>query len=84
MLLVSDAGEVSMDTFLTQQEVEYLTGRRVKAKQAEILRRMGVPFFLNAGGRPIVTRVAIEGRGGAVELSKPKWVPRVLEGRHGA
>ena len=29
MLLVSDAGEVSMDTFLTQEEVEYLTGRRV-------------------------------------------------------
>ena len=83
MLLVSDAGEVSMDTFLTQEEVEYLTGRRVKAKQAEILRRMGVPFFLNAGGRPIVTRVAIEGRGGAAELSRPKWVPRVLEGRHG-
>ncbi|WP_374626564.1 DUF4224 domain-containing protein [Pandoraea sp.] len=45
---------------------------------------MGVPFFLNAGGRPIVTRVAVEGRGGAVELSKPKWVPRVLEGGHGA
>ncbi|WP_260466815.1 DUF4224 domain-containing protein [Pandoraea apista] len=72
-----------METFLTREEVVYLTGRQVKTKQAETLRRMGVPFFLNAGGRPIVTRVAVEGRGDALEVSKPRWTPRVLEGDHG-
>ncbi len=72
-----------METFLTREEVVYLTGRQVKTKQAEMLRRMGVPFFLNAGGRPIVTRVAVEGRGDALDVRKPGWNPRVLEGDHG-
>ncbi|AJP57974.1 hypothetical protein UC34_15350 [Pandoraea vervacti] len=73
-----------METFLAREEVQYLTGRQIKTKQAEALRRMGVPFFLNAGGRPIVARVAIEGRGGEAVVSTPRWVPRVLEGEHGA
>ncbi|MFJ2993639.1 DUF4224 domain-containing protein [Pandoraea sp. NPDC087047] len=78
------AGESMMETFSTRDEVQYLTGRQIKTKQAEMLRRMGIPFFLNAGGRPIVARVAIEGRGGSVAVISPKWVPRVLGERHGA
>ncbi|VVE56415.1 hypothetical protein PCA20602_05100 [Pandoraea capi] len=73
-----------METFLTREEVQYLTGRQIKTKQAEALRRMGIPFFLNAGGRPIVARVAIEGRGGDLVVGKPRWAPRVLEDGHGA
>jgi len=73
-----------METFLTREEVQYLTGRQIKTKQAEMLRRMGIPFFLNAGGRPIVARVAIEGRGAGGEFISPKWVPRVLGERYGA
>jgi hypothetical protein len=47
--------------FLTADELAELTGRKVKSKQIEALRRMGVPFRVNAVGKPVVTRVAIEG-----------------------
>jgi len=54
--------------FLTEDEVGILTGikrgRNGKSGyqlQAEQLRRMGLPFFVNACSRPIVTRVAVEG-----------------------
>lgn len=48
--------------FLEPGEVAELTGRKIKSKQIEILRRMGIPFFVNACGKPVVTRNAIEGR----------------------
>lgn len=32
------------DTFLTKEEVAILTGRKVRAKQIEHLRTMGLPF----------------------------------------
>ncbi|MEM5426111.1 DUF4224 domain-containing protein [Paraburkholderia ferrariae] len=49
-------------TFLSTDELVVLTGRKVKSKQVEALRRMGVPFLVNACGRAVVTRAAIEGR----------------------
>ncbi|WP_410594122.1 DUF4224 domain-containing protein, partial [Bacillus sp. SIMBA_074] len=50
------------ETFLSTNELVVLTGRKLKSKQVEALRRMGLPFFVNACGRPIVTRAAVEGR----------------------
>jgi hypothetical protein len=47
--------------FLEPEEVRILTGRTHKAKQIAQLRKMGIPFFLNAAGHPIVSRAAIEG-----------------------
>lgn len=47
--------------FLNADELAELTGRKVKSKQIEALRRIGVPFRVNALGKPVVTRVAIEG-----------------------
>jgi hypothetical protein len=35
---------------------------------------MGIPFFVNACGQPVITRVAVEGRPVAVER-KPAWTP---------
>lgn len=31
--------------FLTQEELVELTGRKIKSKQIEVLRRMGLPFW---------------------------------------
>jgi len=63
-------------TFLTPEDLRVLTGKAQKAKQAEQLRRIGVPFFLNAAGIPVVTRAAVEG-GGEKTARKP-WTPKVL------
>lgn len=77
-----------MDTFLSAEEMAELTGiktgKRIKGKtvhreqlQAEFLRTMGIPFYLNARGRPVVVRANIMGRPSA-EQPKPVWQPRVL------
>ncbi|MDR1889350.1 MAG: DUF4224 domain-containing protein [Zoogloeaceae bacterium] len=63
--------------FLTDEELAHLTGRKLKSGQIEQLRRMMIPFHVNALGRPVVTLSAIEG--GRVEPKKePKWTPRCL------
>jgi hypothetical protein len=62
-----------MSAFLTQDDVATLTGRKVKSMQIEALKKMRLPFFVNACGRPIVTVSAIEGRR---EAPQPKtWSP---------
>lgn len=59
--------------FLTQEEVSELTGRKVKSKQISALAKMGIPYFVNAAGRPIVSRAVIEGTMSvAASLSQPK------------
>lgn len=50
-----------MSMFLTKEEVAELTGRKTKAKQIEHLRRIGMRFWVNALGNPVVPRSAIEG-----------------------
>lgn len=63
-------------TFLEQSEIFELTGRKLKSLQVQALRQMGVPFFINAIGRPVVTRTAIEGKTAqAAPLEKGAWVP---------
>lgn len=66
--------------FLTAEELRVLTGRTFKRLQIEALRKMGIPFFVNAMGRAIVARTAIEGNGKAASATPPKqgWMPRVL------
>ncbi|WP_423378171.1 DUF4224 domain-containing protein [Burkholderia sp. LMG 32019] len=63
--------------FLSPLELAVLTGRKIKSKQVEALRRMGVPFFVNACGRAVVARSAIEGRSSASVRSesgaRPGW-----------
>ena len=70
-----------MSTFLTPEEIRDLTGiARGKAGktremlQAAALRTMKIPFYLNAVGRPIVTRHSIEGQA-IPEDSAPTWEP---------
>lgn len=68
--------------FLSAQELVELTGRKVKNKQIQVLRSMAVPFFVNALGRPVVARVAIEGRACLPGDRSPRtsWQPRVVVG----
>lgn len=69
-----------MDTFLTTEAVVRLTGRRRKSKQIEALRTMGLPFWVNAIGEPVVAVAAIEGRREAPR--EKTWVmPRRSDGQ---
>lgn len=62
--------------FLGNDEITVLTGRKIKSKQIEALRKMGIPYFVNATGHPVVTRTAIEGK--KDEPQPKKWTPNVL------
>lgn len=64
-------------TFLDDAEIATLTGRKMKGRQIEALRHMGIPFFVNATGHPVVCRSAAEGSKKEPE-PKRTWVPRVL------
>lgn len=72
--------------FLDDEEIATLTGIRRgqggvsrDALQAEHLRKIGVPFYLNRRGRPLVVREVLTGAR-VVPAAKPKWTPRPLQG----
>lgn len=78
-----------MTTFLNAEEMAELTGiktgRRINGKtvrreqlQAEWLRSAGIPFYINARGRPIVVRENMTGKSGASEQPRIAWQPRAL------
>lgn len=66
------------DMFLTKDEIATLTGRKTKSKQIEALRKMALPFWVNANDAPVVPRSAIEGRRELPKPEKPKWIPFCL------
>lgn len=74
-----------MSLFLTCEEIAELTGIK-KGKngktrnqlQVEQLRLMGVAFFVNACGRPIVTHAAIEGNKQLAQEKSPTWKPAIV------
>jgi len=65
------------DTFLTPDEIAELTGRSFASRQIEALRAMGVPFWVNAVGRPVVARAAIQAQTSRPVIDRP-WTPRPL------
>jgi hypothetical protein len=65
-----------VQTFLTADELVALTGRKRKAHQIEALRQQGIPFYVNAIGRPVVVRAALNGA--TAVQARPTWSPRVL------
>lgn len=65
-------------TFLTDEEIARLTGRARARHQVEQLRRQGIPFWLNAAGRPIVARAAIEGQNTRPNRPEKTWTPAPL------
>jgi hypothetical protein len=68
--------------FLTDQELFELTGRKLRRLQIEQLKRMLIPFHINALGRPVVTRRAIVGMQTANQDAalKTSWTPRAMKG----
>lgn len=68
------------DLFLTDEELHALTGRKLRRLQIEQLRRMLIPFRVNALGKPVVTRDAITGAGPAQKADSRGWMPRVVGG----
>lgn len=60
--------------FLTRDQVQELTGTRVRAKQLAWLARQGILHWQNVAGRVVVPVSAIEGR--KSEPPKPEWKPR--------
>ena len=68
--------------FLTPDELALLTGFQRKGRQVEQLRRMGIAFYVNACGRPVVARTSIEGR--AAGVPPRAWAPSVVKIARGA
>lgn len=65
-----------LSLFLDANDIAALTGCKLKARQIEQLKKMGLPFWVNAAGRPVVPRSAIDGQK-MVEQDK-SWTPRPL------
>lgn len=70
--------EKAPKTFLSPDEIAVLTGRKSKSRQIEALREMGLSFFVNGIGHPVVARSTIEGGKAVTEPPKKEWVPYVL------
>jgi hypothetical protein len=70
---------MTRNLFLSPDELSNLTGRKIARLQIDQFRRMMIPFYINALGRPVVTVAAIVG----AEKQPPAtgavtWTPRVL------
>jgi len=68
--------------FLNPDELVLLTGFHRKGRQVDQLRRMGIAFYINGCGRPVVARAAMEG--GAASVSPRTWFPSVVKLARGA
>lgn len=66
--------------FITDDEMLKLTGRKVRKLQIDQLRRMLIPFHVNALGRPVVARSAVTGAQPATKQAPTGWAPRVVNG----
>jgi hypothetical protein len=73
-----------MSMFLSQDDIEELTGvsqgKAGKTRfelQIAALKKMKVPHYVNAAGRPVVARAVIEG-GTQPEIRQPTWEPRLV------
>lgn len=62
-----------MSTFLDSHDIAILTGRKIRSLQIQALKKMGLPFWINALGKPVVAIAAIEGRREAPQ--KKTWTP---------
>ncbi|MGH8487884.1 MAG: DUF4224 domain-containing protein [Gammaproteobacteria bacterium] len=75
-----------MSIFLSADEIATLTGKRRKSCQVAWLRESGIPFHVNACGRPVVTRAAVEGRKTDSDKNTGVWhsaVRKIIVQRHG-
>jgi Domain of unknown function (DUF4224) len=78
----SEQGLIPATMFLNPDELAMLTGFHRKGRQVEQLRHMGIAFYINGCGRPVVARTSIEGR--AKGASPCVWTPSVVKLSTGA
>jgi hypothetical protein len=71
-----------MSIFLEQSDVAILTGKKLKAQQVDVLRGMGILFYVNAAGHPVVPKSAVEGLNKPIEQQDKPWVP-AMKANHG-
>lgn len=69
---------MSESLFLTDEQLQQLTGRKHKSRQIEWLKAEAIPFRVNATGHAVVTRGAIEGRKESQDQAPRRWMPRVV------
>ena len=83
-LMLRSAAQVTgtSGAFLTPDELVVLTGFHRKGRQVEQLRRMGIAFYVNGCGRPVVARSSIEGSAAGASLCA--WTPSVAKLTRGA
>lgn len=65
--------------FLTDQDLERLTGYKIKSRHIAWLRSQSIPFRVSGTGHPVVTRVAIEGPSVNLPAASPAPVPWVSD-----
>lgn len=68
-----------MSIFLDDDDVKKLTGKKLKSGQVDVLRRMGILFYVNAAGQPVVPRSAVEPHLQSDSQPDQPWVPNVLK-----
>lgn len=61
--------------FLDADELKKLTGYAQRARQIAQLRQMGIAFWVNGAGRPVVPRATIEGGKSAAPQPAKTWEP---------
>lgn len=69
-----------MSLFVSEEDLQILTGYTHASKQIARLRQMGIPFRINAANRPVVATSAIEG-GKAAASERKKVVPAAFTQR---
>jgi len=65
--------------FLDDKEVARLTGFSRKTRQVQQLRMMGIPFYVNAAGRAVVTRSVVDGSRQEAKKTVGSWSPAALK-----
>lgn len=66
--------------FLSDQELIELTGRHFKSLQIKQLKRMLIPFHINALGKPVVARAIFAGAQNPASVQETRWEPRLAQG----
>ncbi len=72
-----------MSIFLDKSDVAILTGKKLKSGQVDVLRKMGIVFYVNAAGHPVVPKSAVEGLNKVIDQQDKPWVPAAIIRQHG-
>lgn len=64
---------------MSNEDVAILTGKKLKSGQVDVLRRMGILFYVNAAGQPVVPRSSVEHHLHSSPPPDQPWVPNVLK-----